>query len=147
MKLSTVLFLSALTVAIIGAACTNAPVATTPRQQVIANAVEDFVTVGLVPVLTKNPRYVAAVTTIAKAMQSFSGATLTPADVAALMAHVTLAPDDAQAIAGIVNAAWGIYQKRYAEQVGASIRPDVALFLKAASNGILAAVAAVPPVT
>jgi hypothetical protein len=47
-------------------------------------------------------------------------------------------------IAGVVNAAWGTYVRRYSQQVNASVRPDVALFLGAVSRGILSACAAVP---
>ena len=69
---------------------------------------------------------------------------MTPADVDAFLAKTSLAPADARQVAGIVNAAWAIYQKRYAATVAAGVRPDVQLFLAAVSNGITAAIAAVP---
>jgi len=122
----------------------TAPVAVTSTQQTIANAVEDTLSVGLVPVLTKNPSYIGAARGIAAALGSFGGDTLTPADVEAILGKAQLAPQDAQTVAGIVNAAWATYSKRYAQQVSASVRPDVKLFLAAVANGINAAVAAVP---
>lgn len=120
---------------------TTAPTAT---QQVIANAVEDAVSIGLVPVFTKNPSYLAAAQTVALGLGSFAGDTITPADIAAFLAKTPLTTADQRAVAGVVNAAWGIYAKRYAEKVGASTRPDVKLFLTAVSNGIKSAIAATP---
>lgn len=127
--------------------CVSTPGATgspTLRQEVIAAAVEDAISFGLVPVFTKNPTYVAAAVSIAKALGSFEGQTLTPADVAAFLDRVALPADDAKMVAGIVNAAWSIYAKRYSAQVGAATRPDVKLFLRAVSNGIVSATEAVP---
>lgn len=126
-------------------ACTSSPTAVTAKQQTAADITEDVISVGLVPVLTKNSSYIDAANTVALALGSFSGDTLTSADVEAFVAKVPgLAPEDARTVVGVINAAWARYQKRYAEQVGASIRPDVKLFLAAVSNGIHAAVAAVP---
>ena len=135
--LSLVLILTAL-------GCTSVPVDPTPRQQVIANAVEDVISIGLVPVLSQNYRYMGAAKSIAATLGTFSGATLTPADVDAFLAQTGIDPGDARVIAGIVNAAWDTYQRRYAQQVGASVRPDVRLFLAAVSAGIERAIAAVP---
>lgn len=126
-------------------ACTTAPTAPTDKQTVIANAVEDTLSIGLVPVLTKNPSYIPAARGIAAALGSFGGDTLTPADVDAFLAKTALTPDDARVVAGIVNAAWSTYAKRYAQQVNSSVRPDVKLFLGAVANGINAAIAATPP--
>ena len=127
------------------AACvsTSTP-APTATQQIVANAVEDAVSIGLVPVFTKNPSYVAAAQTVALGLGSFTGDTITPADVTAFLAKTPLTVADQRTVAGVVNAAWGIYVKRYAEKVGASTRPDVKLFLAAVSNGIKSAVAATP---
>lgn len=137
MKIVTALLVLALLVS-----CASVPVDPTPKQELIANAVEDVISVGLVPVLTKNPTYLAEARTVAALLGSFSGTELTAADVDAFLARLAIAPEDARAIAGVVNAAWATYQKRYAEQVGKSLRPDVKLFLGAVSRGILNAVAA-----
>jgi hypothetical protein len=126
------------------AGCTTAPVDPTPKQTVIANAVEDTLAVGLVPVLTKNASYIPAAQGVAAALGSFSGAELTSAHIAAFLEKVNIAPDDRLVIAGLVNAAWDTYQRRYAEQVGKSVRPDVKIFLAAVANGIARAIAAVP---
>jgi hypothetical protein len=130
-----------------GCQTTGSPGAVTNQQQTIANAVEDTLSIGLVPVLAKNPSYIGAAQTVAAALGSFSGDTLTPGDVGAFLAKVPqLSPQDAQTIAGIVNAAWTTYSKRYAQQVNAGVRPDVKLFLSAVANGITSAIAAVPKV-
>ena len=129
----------------VGCATLQNPGTVTSAQATIANAVEDTLSIGLVPVLTKNPAYVDAAKTVAVTLGTFSGATLTPADVDAFLAKVPqLTPTDRQTIAGIVNSAWAVYSKRYASQVNANVRPDVALFLNAAATGILNACAAVP---
>lgn len=120
------------------------PTAPTAAQQTIANAVEDAISIGLVPVFTKNPSYAPAAAAVAAGLGSFTGDTITPADVAALLATTKLTPDDQRAVAGIVNAAWSVFAKRYAEKVGAATRPDVKLFLSAVANGIKAAVSATP---
>ena len=67
-----------------------------------------------------------------------------PADVDAVLAKCGVTGEDAAVIAGMVNAAWETYSLRYAQQVNASVRPDVKLFLSAISNGIRRAIAAVP---
>lgn len=126
------------------AGCSSAPVDPTPKQQLVANAVEDVISVGLVPVLTKNPSYIGAADAVAAALGSFQGDTLTAADVQAFIGKTPLSEQDAKTVAGLINAAWATYQKRYAQQVSASVRPDVKLFLGAVANGIHAAVAAVP---
>lgn len=120
---------------------TTAP---TPAQELIANAVEDAVSIGLVPVFTKNPSYLAAAQTVALGLGSFAGDTLTSDDVAAFLAKTPLTKEDQRIVAGVVNAAWQVYAKRYAQKVGASTRPDVKLFLAAVSNGIKSAIAATP---
>lgn len=149
-KLNDAVFLTAfvalVAVALLAAlpGCTSVPTDPTPKQQVIANAVEDALSIGLVPVLTKNPDYIAAANSVAAALGTFSGDTITPADVDAFLSKTGIAPSDAKVVAGIVNAAWATYEKRYAQQVNGSVRPDVKLFLAAVANGIRAAVAAVP---
>jgi hypothetical protein len=127
-------------------ACVSTPGtgAVTNNQQTIANAVEDSLSIGLVPVFTKNPSYLGAATGVAAALGSFSGSTITPDDVNAFLAKTTLTPEDARVVAGLVNAAWATYANRYQQQVGSAIRPDVKLFLTAVSNGILRAVASTP---
>lgn len=131
------------TLAFVG--CASVPVTVTPKQEMVANAVEDALAIGLVPVLTKNPTYLGAARTVAAGLGSFSGDAITPADVDAFLAKVpSLAPEDARVIAGVVNAAWQTYAKRYASQVNASVRPDVKLFLAAVAEGINRAIAAVP---
>jgi len=115
------------------------------RQQLVANAVEDTLSVGLVPVLAKNRDYVAIAQSIAAALGTFSGDTLTAADVSAFLGKTNLAPEDATTIAALVNAAWDTYTRRYAQQVSANVRPDVKLFLGAVSSGIKRAIAALPP--
>jgi hypothetical protein len=128
-----------------GCATLTNPGAVTSTQQTVANAVEDAISIGLVPVLTKNPSYIGAAQTVAAGLGAFSGSTITPADVNAFLAKVPqITPADARVIAGIVNAAWATYSKRYAQQVGANVRPDVKLFLDAVASGIGAAIAATP---
>lgn len=117
----------------------------TPKQTVIANAVEDTLSIGLVPVLTKNPDYVPIAASVAAALGSFTGETLASADVEAFLAKTKLAPEDARTIAALVNAAWDTYARRYSQQVSANVRPDVKLFLAAVSNGITRAITALPP--
>lgn len=117
----------------------------TPKQTVIANAVEDTLSIGLVPVLTKNPDYVPIAASVAAALGTFTGETLASADVEAFLAKTKLAPEDARTIAALVNAAWDTYARRYSQQVSATVRPDVKLFLAAVSNGITRAIAALPP--
>lgn len=131
--------------ALVGCISQTTPVAPTSTQQTVANAVEDALAIGLVPVLTKNASYIGAARTVAAGLGSFSGDTITPADVNAFLAKVpSLDPQDAKVIAGVVNAAWATYAKRYATQVNASVRPDVKLFLAAVAEGITRAIAAVP---
>lgn len=125
-------------------ACTSVPVDPTPKQQTLANAIEDTLALGLVPVLTKNPSYIPAAASIAGALGTFVGDTISPADVDAILGKTAIAPDDAKLVAALVNAAWDTYSLRYAQQVNASVRPDVKLFLSAADNGIRRAIAAVP---
>ncbi|MBI3885911.1 MAG: hypothetical protein HY302_09320 [Opitutae bacterium] len=143
MKTRPLLILSLAALALF-AGCTTAPVAATDRQTMIANAVEDTLSIGLVPVLAKNPDYAPVARGIAAALASFDGATLAPADVAAFLAKTTLAPEDSRTIAALVNAAWDTYARRYSQQVNASVRPDVKLFLAAVANGITRALAALP---
>ena len=139
----TVPILFALT-CLVGCVTTPSPVAPTTTQQLVANAVEDAIAVGLVPVFTKNPSYLAAANTVALGLGSFAGDTLTPADVSAFLAKTSLTEDDQRIVAGVVTASWQIYAKRYSQQVSTATRPDVKLFLAAVSNGIKAAAAATP---
>jgi hypothetical protein len=129
---------------VLTACVSTSPTVPTATQQVIANAVEDAISIGLVPVFTKNPSYLVAANTVAITLGSFSGDSLTPADVSAFLAKTSLTDADQRAVAGVVNAAWGIYAKRYSERVGAATRPDVKLFLSSVSNGIKSAIAATP---
>lgn len=147
MKIRTTILSSALAVlslsGCISTATPPAPAAA-DTQQTIANAVEDAISIGLVPVLTKNPDYVAAAQGVANALGSFTGSDITPGDVAAFLARTKLSAEDQRTVAGIVNAAWATYAKRYAQRVNSSVRPDVKIFLAAVANGINAAVAATP---
>ena len=132
----------ALILVLAGCVSTGPAPAPTSVQQTIANAVEDAV--SLVPVLTKNPSYAAAAQTVALALGTFAGDTVTPADVAAFLAKTPLTLEDQRVVAGIVNASWQVFVKRYSAQVGTATRPDVKLFLAAVSSGIKSAVAATP---
>ena len=142
MKTLLTLLAFALTTALTG--CVGTATAPTATQRSIASAVEDAISIGLVPVLSKNPSYAPAASAVAAALGSFAGDTLTPDDVRAFLAKTSLTPDDQRAVAGIVNAAWAVFTKRYAERVGAATRPDVKLFLAAVADGIKSAVAATP---
>jgi len=139
-------FLFALAAALMLAGCVSStsPTAPSDKQAVIANAVEDTLSIGLVPVLVKNPDYIPVARSIAVALGAFDGAALTPADVDAFLAKTSLAPEDARTIAALVNASWDTYARRYAQQVNANVRPDVKLFLAAVANGITRALAALP---
>lgn len=139
----TVLICLAVT-CLVGCVSTQAPTGPTATQELIANAVEDAVSIGLVPVFTKNPSYLSAANTVALGLGTFAGDTITPDDVSAFLAKTTLKPEDQRIVAGVVNAAWRVFTKRYAQKVGASTRPDVKLFLSAVSSGIKSAVAATP---
>jgi len=138
--------LASLMLLVLLAGCVSSPGTgtVTPAQQTIANAVEDLLTVGLVPVFTKNPSYLAAANTVALSLGTFAGDTITPADVDAFLSKTPMTDADKKAVAGVVNAAWQVFTKRYAQQVGAGTRPDVKLFLSAVSEGIKNAVAATP---
>lgn len=146
--LLAVLCALAIPLGIVGCVSSTAPApAPTTQQQTIANAIGDTLAIGLVPVLTKNASYIPAAQGIAAAIGTFAGDTLTPADVEAVLAKTPLAPEDARTVAGLVNAAWATYAKRYAQQVNATVRPDVKLFLVAIADGINAAIAATPKPT
>ena len=125
-------------------ACTTSPVDPTYKQTTIANAVEDTLSVGLVPVLAKNPDYIPVAKSVAVALGSFGGETLASADIEAFVAKTNLAPEDARTVAALINAAWDTYCRRYAQQVNASVRPDVKLFLASVAAGIHRALAALP---
>lgn len=144
MKIRSLLICVALCALFAGCASTPSTGTVTDKQTVIANAVEDTLSLGLVPVLVKNPDYVPVARSVAVALAAFDGATLTPADVEAFLAGTDLAPEDARTIAALVNAAWDTYARRYAQQVNATVRPDVKLFLGAVGNGITRALAALP---
>jgi hypothetical protein len=144
MKLYLVLLLTALCAFVSGCATTTTSTAPTDKQTVIANAVEDTLSIGLVPVLTKNPDYVPVARSLAVALASFSGETLALSDIEAALAKTKLAPDDARTVAALINAAWDTYARRYAQQVSASVRPDVKLFLGAVESGINRAISSLP---
>jgi len=127
----------------VGCATTTQPGTVTSTQQTVANAVEDALSIGLVPVFTKNFNYIPAAQAIASSLALFTGDTITPADVNALLATTSLTDEDRKIVAAVVNSAWSVYSRRYAQLVGNSTRPDVKLFLSATSNGILQACAAV----
>lgn len=131
-------------VALTGCVSSTAPAEPTSKQQTIANAVEDAIAIGLVPVLANNPDYLETAQVVAVALGAVNGDQITPEGVQTFLNQFDLAPEDARVIAGVVNAAWATYTKRYAAQVNASVRPDVKLFLGAVSNGIRSAVAATP---
>jgi hypothetical protein len=136
-SLLAILIVGVIAFGVNGCATTTTPGAVTSTQQTIANAVEDSISIGLVPVLSKNPSYIGAAKTVSAALGSFTGSTLTPDDVASFLTKVPQLSDaDRQVIGGMVNAAWGVYVKRYAQQVNANVRPDVKLFLSAVANGI-----------
>ena len=124
--------------------CTTTPTAPTDRQVAVANAVEDVISVGLVPVLAKNPRYVPEARAVAAAFSLSKVTAVTASDVEAFLSTTTLAPEDSRIVAGLVLSSWDIYQRRYAQQVSASVRPDVGLFLQAVAAGIERAIAATP---
>ena len=126
------------------AGCTTTPTAPTSGEVFWAQVADDGLSLGLVPVLTKNVSYLAAAQSVAVALGTFSGATLTPADVDAFLAKTPLTAADAKQVAGMVNAAWGIYVRHYQQTYGSTVRPDVKLFLSAVADGINNAVAAVP---
>jgi hypothetical protein len=142
-KLLTLLALLALT------GCTTAPVDPTSSQQLAAGAVEDVITLALTPVLAKNPDYLPGIQAVANSLATFSGATLSPADTNGMLllaakSSPILTPDLQKQIAAEINAAWGIYAKKYQVIANGSIRPDVKLFVAAVANGINAAIAAQP---
>ena len=137
----------ALTFAILALAlpgCTSLPVDPTPRQQVAANIAEDILANGLVLVFARNPAYVDEGGAVVALLSVSTAVTITPESIAAILAKTKIAPDDARIIAAVVSSAWDTYQRRYAVQVGASVRPDVRMFLAAVANGIERAIAAVP---
>lgn len=127
-----------------GCATLQHPGAVQPWQQTAADATESAIGIGLVPVLSHNPSYIQAAQSVGVALGTFSGDTLTPEEIHAFVAKVPLAEADAKTVEGVVNAAWAVYSKKWAQQVGANVRPDVKLFLGAVANGIETAVAAVP---
>lgn len=144
---TTIVFAAALAALSVFAFTGCASTTATPpndSQQMIANAVEDAIAIGLVPVLTRNPGYLAAATGVANALGAFGGTTITPDDVSAFLVRTRLTLDDQRVVAGIVNAAWATFEKRYAQRVSGVVRPDVKLFLAAVANGIKSAVAATP---
>lgn len=124
--------------------CTTTPTAPTDRQVMAANAAEDILASGLVLVFAKNPSYVPEARTISAALAVSTSTTLAPDDIAAALAKTSLKPEDARMVAAVVASAWDTYQRRYAEQVSKSVRPDVALFLRAVSAGIDRAIANTP---
>jgi hypothetical protein len=124
--------------------CTTTPTTPSAQQVLVANAVEDALSVGLVPVLAKNPAYAAEAKTAAALLRAFDKTAFVSADVEALFTgRLKVAPDDARLIVALISASWDVYQRRYREQVG-QVRPDVQLFARAVANGIDRAVAAVP---
>ncbi len=144
MKTKIMLFAALAAIGLSLTGCTTNPGAVTPSQELWANATEDALSIGLVPVFAKNPDYIEAAQGISAALGSFEGTTLTPAGIAAFVTKTSLSPEDAKAVTAIVTAAWQTYERRYQAQAGAALRPDVRLFLGAVSRGIANAVAAVP---
>lgn len=140
------LYLSALCALLVSGCVTSSnPGAVTSTQQTVADIAETTVSIGLVPVFVKNPSYIPAAQTVAAALASVTGDSITPEGVDAFLAKVPqLSPADRQTIAGVVNAAWTAYAKRYQTQVNANTRPDVKLFLTAIANGVVTAAASVP---
>jgi hypothetical protein len=127
--------------------CTTTPTAPTDRQVMVANTIEDVIAIGLVPVFTKNPAYIPEARAISAALAVSTATTLAPDDIAAALAKTRLTPEDARMVAAVVASAWDSYQRRYAEQVSKTVRPDVALFLRSVSAGIDRAIAATPKST
>ena len=133
--------------------CTSVPAtAPTATETTVASAVDDAVSVGLVPVLAKNPAYIPAAQALGAGLSTFAGDTLTPADVhaflsAAVAKGLALSPSDQATVEAVINAAWSRYAKNYQSTVTASVRPDVKLFLAAVADGITTACAAVPKST
>jgi len=125
--------------------CVSAPTQPSDRQLLLANAVEDVIAVGLVPVLAKNSSYLPLARSMAVVISTtFGGTTVREEDVAAILAKTSVSPEDARVITGLVMAAWDTYSRRYAEQVSSTVRPDVKLFVQAVANGINRAVAVTP---
>ena len=141
---SSLLALCSLLFALSFTGCTSVPTAPTDKQTVIANAVEDALSLGLVPVLVKNPDYVPVARSIAAALATFTGDTLEAVQVESFLGKTSMAPEDAATVAALINGAWDTYSRRYAQQVNAQVRPDVKIFLAAVSNGITRALAALP---
>jgi hypothetical protein len=104
-----------------------------------ANATEDAVSIGLVPVFANNPAYVPVARSIAAALGTFEGGTLTNEDIAAFIAKTSLAEKDRKTVSALVTAAWGIYARRYQEGANAGTPPDAKLFIAAVARGINAA--------
>lgn len=115
-----------------------------PKHEVLANAVEDTLAIGLVPVLVNNPEYVPVAQGISVALGAGTAGSMTTADIQAFLLKAGVADTDAATVSALVNATWDTYSRRYASEVGASVRPDVKLFLSAVANGISRAVAAIP---
>ena len=125
--------------------CTTTPTAPTERQRQIADAVEDVISIGLVPVLSRNPAYLTEAGVLSSALSLFSeSAEFNPANSEYLLAKTAMSPEDRRLVSGILNAAWTTYSRRYAQQVSTILRPDVRLFLTAVGAGIANAIAATP---
>jgi len=121
----------------------------TSSEQSWANGVGDFLSLGLAPVLANNPDYIPAAQALGATLGTFTGDTLTPDNVAALVATAAakaqgFSVKDQKTVTALINAAWARYAKNYQGNANAAIRPDVKLFLAAAADGIAAAVAATP---
>jgi len=116
----------------------------TTREQRIADIAEDTLAIGLVPILTNNPGYLEAARGIAVVAATFTGDTLSAEAVYAVLIKFGVTDDDARIVAGIITVAWESYTRRYQNEVGVSVRPDVKVFLKAVAAGISRAVASVP---
>ncbi len=135
------LLLSAAFCALAFVGCTTTPMPVTSQQQLIANGVDDAISIGLVPVLVKNANYIGAANALADALGAFSGATFTSADTDAMIAAAkakgyAFSPTDEKAVVATINAAWARYAKNYQSMANNAIRPDVKLFIGAVADGI-----------
>ena len=125
--------------------CVNTPGTgtVTPAKEIWAQATTDALSVGLVPVFSKNPAYIESASAFANALLVFNGSVST-SDLTALVDQCKFAPEDRKVIVGTIHAAWNVYTTRYAQATTASLRPDLRLFLNAVAVGVLNAAGAVP---
>jgi hypothetical protein len=123
--------------------CASTGITPTSKQERIASGVETALSIGLVPVFTNNPTYLDAAAGVAATISATVGLdSITHAGVAAVLTKAGVDPKDIRTITGLVVASWDAYERDYKREF--NMRADVALFLKAVSNGIARAIAATP---